>query len=178
MKEDTFWSERLRPMLIRDCKRLRLPHHFERVENTVNDGTPDVDWCIAGVAGKIELKFAQDHPVRTATPVLGSAQKGLRRSQVIWNAKRAAAGGRVFLAIGTPQMTWVVDLAGRSPAWLADVWRLTAPELGEISAWCAVHQSAGTLPLALIKETALRGPSLAEIYAAARAVQGESIGPV
>ena len=165
MNEASFWTDRLRPALVADCQKLKLRHHFERVENAVAVGTPDVDYCVAGVAGKIELKFAPRHPVRQATPVLGRGN-GLRRSQIVWTSRRTWAGGIVFIAIGTPEMTWVIDARGRSPVDLARLEALSAPGLGEISAWCGVHLVGSYLPLTLIDERPV-GPEF----------QGRSVGP-
>lgn len=164
MKEAEFWKDRLRPWLVDACRDLGYRAHFERVENAVAIGTPDVDWCVlppgaaAGVAGKIELKYAPRHPAREATPVLGRGN-GLRRSQIAWAVKRCWAGGRVFCAIGTPDMTWVIDLRGMSAPELAAIELLPAPRLREISAWCGVRRTAGTLPLALIAEAPV-GPRI------------------
>lgn len=148
MKESSFWATRLRPKLTAACVACELPHHFERVENAVASGTPDVDYCINGCAGKLELKYTQRHPARATTPVLGRGN-GLRRSQIVWIWRRLRAGGRVFVAIGTPQSTWIIDARGRSPAELAGLELRTAQELAEISAWCADSHFWGTLPLTL-----------------------------
>lgn len=153
MNEATFWKDRLRPLLLRECRALGLRHHFERVENAVGVGDPDVDYCIDGVAGKMELKYVPKHPARLATPVLGRG-KGMRRSQIVWAAKRLHAGGRVFLAIGTPAATWVIDLHGWKARDMKALDFATAPRLHEISAWCSFSGDPGRLPLTLGR----RGP--------------------
>lgn len=153
MIEATFWRDRIKPKLVSQCRLLEYRHHFERIENAVASGGPDVDFCIKGIEGKIELKYAQKHPVRETTPVLGKGN-GLRRSQVIWIAKRLHAGGRVFVAIGTPVATWLIDVRGWNPRQLMGIEALTAPGLREISAWHS-FQLPGVgqpLPLALIAE--------------------------
>ena len=43
--------------------------YWERVENLVGTGTPDVHYCIDGYAGWIELKEIEDWPVRAKTIV-------------------------------------------------------------------------------------------------------------
>ena len=116
-------------------------------------GTPDVDFCIDSVPGKIELKYSPSHPVRSSTPVLGRGN-GLRRSQIIWVSRRNYAGGQVYVAIGTPRSTWFVATRGRTPAQLAGLELLAAPELAKISAWCADSHDWATLPRVLIE----RGP--------------------
>lgn len=151
MKEKTFWTNRLRPLLIKECQLTRMRGHFERVENAVATGTPDVDFCIAGVPGKIELKYTNYHPVRPGTPVLGRGN-GLRRSQVVWIARRLYAGGTVFLAVGTPRATWVINLRGWDPQTLPDLALYNAPRLQQISAWCDVSVVPGTLPRVLTEK--------------------------
>lgn len=151
MNEAGFWSDRMRPLLVRECQAAKLRHHFERVENATGVGTPDVDWCIAGVAGKIELKFSPRHPVRSTTP-LQDARKGLRRSQIVWAVKRLRAGGRVFLLVGTPESAWLIPLMGLDARAMTQLVHLTAPQACQAAAWCACHHSASTLPPALIGE--------------------------
>ncbi len=151
MNEASFWTDRVRPGLIAGCRAAGLRHHFERVENAVAVGTPDVDWCVAGVAGKIELKYSPRHPARPATPVLGRAG-GLRRSQVVWISRRGWAGGRCFVMIGTPERTWLLNVGGWPAARLAGIGLLSSAALDEIGAWGGVHLSDPTVPLALIGE--------------------------
>lgn len=148
MKESSFWATRLRPRLTAACVAAGLPHHFERVENAVASGTPDVDYCIDGRAGKLELKYTPRHPARASTPVLGRGN-GLRRTQIVWIWRRLRAGGRVLVVIGTPRTTWAIDTRGRSPPELIGLELRTAPELNEISAWCSDSQPWGTLPTTL-----------------------------
>lgn len=66
-----------------------------RVENMVQDGPPDVNFCYSGVEGWIELKFIDSIPKRDTSKVFGS--KGLRPSQIIWIHRRVKRGGRVFI---------------------------------------------------------------------------------
>jgi hypothetical protein len=153
MKESSFWAARLRPKLVSVCQELKLPHHFERVENAVSAGTPDVDYCVGGAHGKIELKFSPRHPTRLeTTPVLGR-QEGLRRSQVIWITRRLRAGGRVFVMIGTPQETWLVNVRGWRPVDLENLDRLTVLQLRFEAAWCSHSSPWLDLPKALREAT-------------------------
>jgi len=56
--------------------------HFSRVEShETSSGIPDVDYCIRGVEGHIELKFAR-----------GKIPK-IRGTQVRWFRDRAKQGG-------------------------------------------------------------------------------------
>lgn len=156
MDEAGFWSDKLRPYLTAQCQKAGLRFHLERVENMVADGTPDVDYCIAGVAGKIELKYSPHHPVRESTPLMPEGKR-LRRSQIIWAKSRMHAGGRVFLLIGTPRESWLIDLAGMSAREMGSLGLLTSPGAREIAAWGSFHWTGPTLPLALIKERPVNG---------------------
>lgn len=69
--------------------------HFTRIEFNLEAGVPDVDYCLKGEEGKIELKHAHRWPSRMTTPVFGA--EGLRDSQVIWIYHRVRHGGRVFI---------------------------------------------------------------------------------
>lgn len=148
--EARFWTRAVLPKITQACRDLGLRHHFNRVENLVGDGDPDVNYVINGFPGRIENKYAGHHPVRPTTQVLGRGN-GMRRSQVIWAFRHMRAGGVVFCLIGTPKTAWLIDLAGRSPQEMTELDLLPAPRLGEIAAWCADHDSWGTLPLALMR---------------------------
>lgn len=72
--------------------------HFDRIESGLTvQGRPDVNYCINGVVGDIELK------------VYDKKKGGLcfRPAQITWMKKRMAAGGRVF-AIGRFDKTFYV----------------------------------------------------------------------
>lgn len=147
--ESEFWSHRMRPLLIKQCQELNLRHHFERIENVVTDGGPDVDYCVAGVCGKIELKFAPHHPARDTSQVLG-IQHGMRRSQITWACKRTWAGGRVYLLIGTPVRAWLIDLAGKTAPEMDALARATVQELDVLAAWVSDSVPRRYLPPTLI----------------------------
>lgn len=89
--------------------KLKAHGHFERVENGVVAGTPDVDFCLnGGKAGKIELKYSS---VKGSTSCpLKAKGKGLRKSQMIWAKKRLQAGGHTFVIIGFPDEIIVMHL--------------------------------------------------------------------
>lgn len=77
--------------------------HFDRIESGLTvQGRPDVNYCINGVAGDIELK------------VYDKKKGGLcfRPAQITWMKKRMAAGGRVF-AIGRFDKWFYVVSGGR-----------------------------------------------------------------
>jgi hypothetical protein len=97
MNEKTLWTK-LRPGLA-------AFGHFERIENMVGTGTPDVDFCVAGTHGKIELKYVKSYPKKHDTPIMSHG--GLRTEQVAWMLNRLRNGGRIFtlVGIGTPTGT-------------------------------------------------------------------------
>lgn len=94
--------------------------HFERVENGVGDGTPDVDFCIAGVHGKIENKYVEQYPKRKSTPVI-PAGKGLRVSQTAWFKYRLIHGGRCFVMVFVAHDIWLFRPDKRSVS-LINTW--------------------------------------------------------
>lgn len=86
MTESTFWAG-IRPKL--------LPYgDLERIENRVNIGTPDVNYCLLRVEGWIELKYKDEWPVREATPF---RLPHFTIEQLLWQERRHRAGGRVCL---------------------------------------------------------------------------------
>lgn len=69
---------------------------FQRVENMIEDGTPDVNYCCEhGREGWIELKYRDVIPARASTAVFRF--NGLRDSQVDWITRRSEHGGRVWI---------------------------------------------------------------------------------
>lgn len=149
MDEVGFWADRIRPNLTKSCQALGLTFHLERVENVVNDGTPDVDYCIAGVAGKVELKFSDSARADTAQ-VLG-VQYGLRRSQIIYASRRVWAGGLCWCLIGNQVATWLIDLRGMDPPAMASLSVASSARLREVATWHCGQRMGSTLPLALIE---------------------------
>jgi hypothetical protein len=150
MDEVGFWSDRIRPNLVRNCQAMGLRFHLERIENIVSDGTPDVDYCIDGIQGGIELKFSDTAPVRDTSQVLGLAH-GMRRSQIIYASRRVWAGGLCWCLIGNRQGTWLVDLRPLTPEQMADLAVASAASLGQMATWRCGPRMPATLPLALIE---------------------------
>lgn len=80
--------------------------HWERVENAAGSGMPDVNYCVNGVEGWVELKLAgQD----------GSKPRSLTLEQVMWAEERARHGGRAFLLVRyeKPHTIWCLYHASR-----------------------------------------------------------------
>ena len=77
--------------LWKDVKKLLGPSkeiHIDRIESHATAlGSPDVDYCINGYQGKLELKY-------TKTETKGLM---LRPSQVMWHKKRADAQGVAWI---------------------------------------------------------------------------------
>lgn len=71
---------------------------LERVENRVNEGTPDVNYCLAGGRGEgwLELKDIDAWPTRADTPVRIEHVTQVQRD---WWKRRSRAGGRVFVLL-------------------------------------------------------------------------------
>lgn len=86
-KESQFWAS-IRPAF--------REGHATRVENPACPGTPDVNWCVRGVEGWIELKSIRKPPARPTTIV---RCRHYTQEQKIWLTERKKAGGRVHLLV-------------------------------------------------------------------------------
>lgn len=71
---------------------------FERIENGLVAGFPDVNYCFVGVEGWIELK-APRVPAREDTRLMGD--DGMRIEQSNWMLAQKNAKGRAWLFIAT-----------------------------------------------------------------------------
>lgn len=69
--------------------------HFERVENGVASGTPDVDACYKGKAFKIELKRGVTFKTNDEVEI------AFRKTQPSWLKKRWSVGGNAWVLIKT-----------------------------------------------------------------------------
>lgn len=67
---------------------------FQRIENAIGAGWPDVNFCVNGVEGHIELKHCPVVPPRSAP---FTRYRGLEEEQVDWIERRVRNGGRVFI---------------------------------------------------------------------------------
>jgi len=81
----------------------RLPSgHYSRVESETSPGIPDVNFCVRGVEGWVELKSTaktSGHPFRRR----GDKGKGLRAAQIRWITGRVKEGGRVWILASVGQ---------------------------------------------------------------------------
>ncbi len=70
--------------------------HFERMENLVAIGTPDVNFCWDGVNGWIELKYVSRWPKQDFNII---TERLWKMEQRLWALRRIRAGGKCFLFV-------------------------------------------------------------------------------
>lgn len=103
--------------------------HLVRIESpTTGDGISDVNYCLDGHEGWIELKHA-DRPKREKTVVFKS-QRGLTGEQISWILYRKRCGGRAFVLIQLGDRRLLID--GK---YAARVNLSTSSELEALSLW-------------------------------------------
>jgi hypothetical protein len=76
--------------------RVALHGHFERIENMVSAGRPDVNYCVKGIEGNIELKHVDRWPARPDTVLPLPHYTPQQRN---WHRIRLSAGGRVYVLL-------------------------------------------------------------------------------
>lgn len=105
---------------------------FQRIENGLGAGMPDVNYCIMGVEGWIEIK-QPDEPKRPTTPLLHS-QHQVSVEQANWLLAQAQAGGVGWLFIATKQRLLFIPGAevGRRGIRIN---QMTVHQLEGISSW-------------------------------------------
>ena len=101
MSESALWK-RVRSGVLGVVARADL----SRVENMVEAGMPDVNFCVDGVEGWVELKHCNAIPKRAGTPLFGD--EGLRDSQIVWIYKRVKRGGRVWIVAQADDILFIV----------------------------------------------------------------------
>lgn len=84
------------------------PDRFERVENGLGAGMPDVNYCIVGAEGWIEIK-APVEPARPQTALFGASNHNVTVEQCNWLLKQSQAGGTGWLFIATEQRLMLID---------------------------------------------------------------------
>lgn len=123
MSEHNFWGR------VRDGLKGAVPGiDLMRVENMVQAGTPDVNFCIEMTEGWIELKHTAAPPARASTAVFKNG--GLRDEQIVWIHTRVRRGGRVFILAQIGE--GVVLLHGVYATKFND---MTLSELGRLARW-------------------------------------------
>jgi len=112
-------------------KAVKMPRdRIERVENLIVIGMPDVNYCIEGVEGWIEIKSPKE-PKRKTTKLFGSNHK-LSQDQMNWLLKQRNACGRCWVLIETDKV-WIL-ISGTHADKIND---LSVLELINICSWCA-----------------------------------------
>jgi hypothetical protein len=93
---------------------------LQRVENGLGAGTPDVNFCIQGGEGWIELKHGE-MPARPETPVFKS-QRGLDPQQIAWILNRCRHGGCALIFAQVGEWLFLVhgQWAGQFNTWTVD----------------------------------------------------------
>lgn len=77
-----------------DCIK-KVGGHASSVEShAMSPGIPDIDFCIDGVSGHIELKVC--------------SSRGLRQSQVLWFRKRLKAGGSPWILVFSTEKVYLI----------------------------------------------------------------------
>jgi hypothetical protein len=120
-----------------------LRRNLPRPEDRVNfvegniSGMPDVNYCMDGVEGWIELK-APPLPKRDRTALMSYGHK-LKPMQIRWIKRQLRAGGRVFILLCTEE-GWIL-LNGK---FAGIVNELTFDEMVERSEWIAPKKMTET----------------------------------
>lgn len=130
VNEAQFWSQRVRPAI-------RHTGHFERVENALSAGTPDVWFQLPdGQSGWIENKYLPRGPARDGTPVFG--RRGLRNEQLAWWSQYLNKGGRHgYIMAGVGARTYCVPVTAATLAAfnVMSLWQLDAYRLDPDTWW-------------------------------------------
>lgn len=77
-------------------EKVKRAGHFERIENMVGVGRPDVNYCVRSVEGNIELKQRERWPAKPETIV---ELDHFTHKQRNWIRFRLNAGGRVYILL-------------------------------------------------------------------------------
>ena len=103
---------------------------LDRIENVVGVGTPDVNYCIDGVDGWIEMKSPKE-PVRPTSKLFKFKNNhSLNQDQMNWFLRQRNADGRAFILICTNKRWMLVE--GEHADRIND---MTAQEICNIACW-------------------------------------------
>lgn len=101
---------------------------IDRIENLVVAGMPDINYCIDGIDGWIEMKSPKE-PLRESSKLFADNHK-LNQDQKNWFLRQYNAGGRAFILICTDVRWMLIDGS------LADIINdMTGDELWKIANW-------------------------------------------
>jgi hypothetical protein len=84
----------------------RPEDRFERVENPLVSGMPDVNYCLTGAEGWLEIK-CPEIPVREETAVFRSSHP-VSQEQSNWFLAQIRSGGRANLFIATKKILLLI----------------------------------------------------------------------
>ena len=85
---------------------IRPMDRYDRIENVVGVGNPDINYCIDGVEGWIETKCPKE-PKRPGTPLFGSNHR-LSIDQRNWFLRQKNSRGSGWVLIVTDQDRWIL----------------------------------------------------------------------
>lgn len=122
---------------------------LDRIENIVGIGTPDVNYCIDGVEGWIEMK-APKEPMRSTSKLLTKHAHPLSQDQKNWFLKQRNAGGRAYILIATNKRWMLIE--GKHADNIND---MTIEQLWHIAMWATqkpVNKYGWELLRAFLKE--------------------------
>lgn len=100
MNEAGFWSRHVRPALHRPPRSVAW-----KVQDAFRTGVPDVDYCLGGVSGKLELKYRRTAPKRATTRIEPGVTVEQLRHLTAW----AAAGGLAHVLYGLERRWWLLE---------------------------------------------------------------------
>ena len=95
-----------------------LPGHWVRVENRVEAGTPDLNYCVEGIEGWGELKAVDRWPAGAWVPL---RVPHFTKQQRFWLRRRIRYGGRahVLIRVGRTYLVlpgeWAAERLGEAP---------------------------------------------------------------
>ncbi|HET8687919.1 MAG TPA: hypothetical protein VFM18_14855 [Methanosarcina sp.] len=103
---------------------------IDRIENVILTGMPDVNYCIEGAEGWIELKSPTE-PKRQSTKLFGSNHK-LSQEQKNWFLRQRNSGGRGFVLICSDKRWLLIDGCHAD-----SINEMTVEELVGVAIWIA-----------------------------------------
>ena len=118
--------ERLRERVCRPTDRV------QRVENGLVSGMPDVNYCMAGTEGWIEIK-APTEPARDTTALFGSNHQ-VSIEQINWFHRQHMARGLAWLFIGTKKRLMLIN-GSRVAVAERKINSMTVVQLERIATW-------------------------------------------
>lgn len=113
----------------------RSPHRYDRIENVVGTGIPDVNVkVVGGCEAWIEIKSPTE-PKRSTTPLLGTGGRNhnVSQEQKNWFLKQRKAGGVAMFFIATDKRRMLI------PGQYADqLNEMTVDELMDVASWASL----------------------------------------